>query len=106
MAKSTPKFLNASGLVWTGHGYLTGLLIGMDNANDPQITVYDNTAGSGTAIVPTSNLDASAKGFNGFTRGEIEFTIGCYILIEASGGGAFAPGTIEVVALIEGGLKQ
>ena len=105
MAKSTPKFLSASGLVWTGHGYLTGLLVGMDNVNDPQITVYDNTVGSGTAIVPTSNLDASAKGFNGFTRAEIEFNTGCYVLIEASGGGAFAD-TIEVVALIEGGLKQ
>jgi len=32
MAKSIPKFLSASGLVWTGHGYLDGLLVGMDNA--------------------------------------------------------------------------
>jgi len=105
MAKSIPKFLSASGLVWTGHGYLDSLFVGMDNVNDPQITVYDNTAGSGTAIVPTTNLDASAKGFNGFTKAEIEFNTGCYILIEDSGGGAFGD-TIEVVACIKEGLKQ
>jgi len=103
--RGTPKNLTASGCGWTGHGYLTGLLVGMDNANDPQITVYDNTAGSGTQIVPTTNLDASAKGFNGFMGADIKFTIGCYVLIEASGGGAWSD-DLELVAYIAEGMKQ
>lgn len=107
MANSIPKYLTDSGLIWTGHGSLTVLLIGgMDDTNDPQITVYNNTAGSGTPIVPTTPLDASVKGFNGFTKGEIKFTIGCYILVEAAGGGDFDPGTIQIVAAVEEGLKQ
>lgn len=105
--RGEPKYLSGSGLVWTGDGSLVGLLIGMDNTNDPQITVFDNTAGSGTEIVPTTNLDASAKGFNGFMPGDVHipFRKGCYILVEGSGGGAFG-GSIEIVAYIAAGQKS
>ncbi len=104
MDKAFTKYLTDSGLVCTGHGYLTGLLVGMDNVNDPQITVYDNTSASGKEIIPTTNLDASAKGFNGFFGGiRIEFSKGCYVLVEDPGGGAFS-GSIELSIFISQSL--
>jgi len=97
----------ASGIVWNSEGSLVGLLIGMDNANDPQITVYDGLDATGTQIVPTTNLDASAKGFNGFMPGDVHipFRTGCYVVVEASGGGAFG-GAIEGIAYIASGQKS
>lgn len=102
--RGNPINFTASGILWTGPGYLVSVLVGMDNANDPQITFYDNTAAAGNQIVPTTNLDASAKGFNGFMGGnlEIPFKNGCYVLVEASGGGAWG-GTLEGTAYIAAG---
>jgi hypothetical protein len=68
----------------------------MDGVNDPQITVYDGIAASGTEVIPTNVYDASALGLNGFTAGYLkQCRTGVYVLIEASGGGAFG-GAVEV----------
>jgi len=105
--RGEPRNFTASGLLWTGDGSLVGLLIGMDNANDPQITIYDGLDSTGTQIVPTTNLDASAKGFNGFMPGDVHipFRVGCYVLVELSGGGAWAF-TMEGIAYIASGQKS
>ena len=92
------EFDENGGAVFTGAGKLTSLFLGLDASNDPQITIYDNAAAaSGREIVPTTPYDASALGLNGFTlSGDagLDFVNGLYVLVEASGGGAFG-GTLE-----------
>jgi len=59
--------LTASGIATSDPCNLRGMLIGTDGANDPTITVYDNTAASGDEVVPTATYDSSALGLNGVT---------------------------------------
>ena len=98
MEKSIPVMLTASGVALAAPGYIAGMLVGMDNTNDPQITVFNHaSAASGDQVIPTTNLDASAKGFNGFMGPmKIRCSIGAYVLVENSGGGAWTPGAIEI----------
>ena len=105
--RGEPKNFTGSALLWTGDGSLVGLLIGMDNATDPQITVYDGLDSSGVQIVPTTDLDATAMGFNGFMPGSVHipFRTGCYVLVEDFDGTAWS-GTLEGVAYIASGQKS
>jgi hypothetical protein len=86
------------GAIYAGPGKFSSLFIGLDGSNDAQITIYDNaTAASGKEVLPTTIFDASALGLNGFTLGSgsaLDFVNGLYVLVEASGGGAFG-GTLE-----------
>ena len=71
--------------------------MGMDNANDPQITVYDSIDGTGTPVelIPTNPYDASAMGLNGIAGDESYAKVGLWVVIEAVGGGDFL-GAAEV----------
>ena len=63
---------------------------GMDNANDPQITVYDSVGaptGGETELVPTNPYDASAMGLNGISGDQSYARYGIYVVIEAVGTG-------------------
>ena len=48
--------------IYTGSGFLTGVLIISDDTNDPQVILYDNTAASGTKIFEMK-IDVSVEGF-------------------------------------------
>ncbi len=61
--------IDGGGLIHEGPAILFGLLIGTDGTNDPTLTVYDNTTGSGKEVCPTNTYDASALGLNGFMPG-------------------------------------
>ena len=65
MAQALHLKLTASGLVYTGSCRLRGFLVGMDGANDPTITIYDNTEASGDETIPTNTYDSSLLGLNG-----------------------------------------
>ena len=57
--------VTSSQIITSERAVLMGMQLGTDSANDPEITVYDNTAASGTELVPTTTYDASALGLNG-----------------------------------------
>ena len=91
-------FDQAGGAIFTKQCKVTSLFLGLDGVNDPQITIYDNpSAASGKQVLPTTIFDASILGLNGFTLAgdaALDFLEGIYVLVEASGGGAFG-GTLE-----------
>jgi hypothetical protein len=72
--------------IYTGAGLLFGMQLGTDGTNDPTITIYDNTAASGTELVPTAAYEADYKGLNGFTcaYGK-QFDTGLHIEITCAG---------------------
>ena len=78
--------LTASGLIRTGSGLFYGFLVGTDGANDPTISIFDNTTNSGAEIVPTNTYDASVLGLNGIALPGIHCTNGIYIEITLGGG--------------------
>ena len=82
--------MTATGQVITTPGYLLGLLIGTDYTNDATLSVYDNTAASGTEVIPSTKVDASALGMNGFMPGTvaIPFINGLYLSLSVAGGGS------------------
>ena len=59
--------LTASGIANSGPCDFRGMLVGTDGANDPTVTVYDNTAASGNEVIPTVTFDAASNGLNGVT---------------------------------------
>lgn len=81
--------VTATGVVCASPGYLGGILIATDGANDISVTVHDNaSAASGNEIVPTTPIDASAKGFNGFMLGGgalVRFDNGLYLTLTGDG---------------------
>ena len=95
--KCFSKTITSSGVVYTGSCWFVNMKIGMDNANDPQITVSDAVASGGTPteLVPTNPYDASAMGLNGISGDQSYAANGIYVTIEAVGGGAFS-GSVEV----------
>ncbi|MFA5377516.1 MAG: hypothetical protein WC455_17325 [Dehalococcoidia bacterium] len=50
----------SSGIVATGPGVLTQIIVGTDGTNSPTIDLYDNTAASGTKLVPQWYVYTSA----------------------------------------------
>ena len=77
-----------TGAVCASPGYLGGILIATDGANDITVTVHDNaSAASGNEIVPSTPIDASAKGFNGFMLGGsvVRFDNGLYLTLTGDG---------------------
>ena len=89
--KCTVTNKTASGPVATEGGYLFGLLIGSDYTNDPIVSLYDNpSAAAGDEIIPTTKVDASAFGMNGFMPGTvaIPFDYGMYLSLTVGGGGS------------------
>lgn len=95
--KCFPKTVTATGLFYSGSCWFVNCKIGMDNANDPQITVYDSLDGTGapTELLPTNPYDASQMGLNGISQDHSYAKKGIYVVIEGVGGGAFG-GACEV----------
>lgn len=67
--------ISASGLVKTGSGQLGRIFVSTASAT-PTITVYDNTAGSGTKIIDT--FTPTSGGMYTF---QAAFATGCYVAI-------------------------
>ncbi len=80
-----PAKKTASGAVYTGPCIFHGFLLGTDGTNDPVITFYDNTAASGSEIVPTATYDASLLGLNGATGMYQYCAAGIYVEITCTG---------------------
>ncbi|PNX45287.1 MAG: hypothetical protein BV459_09005 [Thermoplasmata archaeon M11B2D] len=60
---ATTNFVSHRCIYW-------GFRVGMDAANDPTITLYDNAStGSGLEVEPTNTYDATALGANGANMG-------------------------------------
>jgi hypothetical protein len=59
--------VTSSSVVSTKQCILFGMLLGLDGANDPTITIYNGTDNTGTELVPTNDYDASALNLNGLT---------------------------------------
>lgn len=68
----------ASALVKTGEGYLTGIFVSAASST-PTITLYDNTAGSGTTLVGVFT-PAAATWYNL----PFHFLTGLYIVISGT----------------------
>jgi hypothetical protein len=87
----------ASALIVTGSGIFLGLLIKCDGTNDLTLNVFDNTAASGTKLVPTDIIFDGAVKINAlsFLPG-VRFSTGLYVEIAVAGGGA-----CEVMALYD-----
>lgn len=83
--------LTSSGIAYTGESLLTGMLLGMDKVNDPEITVYDGLDNTGEELIPTNDYDASALGLNGAMFGFADkCKTGIYVEITCAG-------TVEVI---------
>lgn len=83
--------LTTSGIAYTGECLMTGMFLGMDKLNDPNITVYDGIDNTGNEIVPTNDYDASALNLNGYQAGTPDHCeTGIYVEITCAG-------TVEVV---------
>jgi len=85
---STSARLTASGLVYTGKGFLFSMLIGTDGIIDPIVSVYDYTDDTlaATRIIPSITYDASALGLNGVVLEYAkEFSTGLYVKIVCAG---------------------
>jgi len=88
-----------SALIYSGSCWFVNFKLGMDNANDPQITVYDTIVapvpGTDTELVPTNPYDASAMGLNGISQDESFARRGIWLVVTAIGGGAY-PGAADI----------
>ena len=96
--KCFSKTITESGSIINVPCWFVNFKLGSDNANDPQVTVYDSNgapAGTPTELVPTNPYDASAMGLNGISGDQSYARYGIYVVIEAVGGGAFG-GAAEV----------
>ena len=90
--KCHPRTLRASGQVYDKPCWFINFKIGIDNANDVQLTVSDTVGAPGatdTELVPTNPYDASAMGLNGISGDESYARNGIYLTMEAVGGGAY-----------------
>lgn len=83
-----PIEVTESGIVFASSCHLHDVIVaGSDGSNDITVTVYDNpAAASGTKLVPTHTVDASALGLNGvsFNVARLAKT-GVYVEITTSG---------------------
>ena len=90
---------SASVLIYKGSCWFVNFKLGMDNANDPLITIYDSivtpTPGTDTELVPTNPYDASAMALNGISSDESYATNGIWLVVTAIGGGAYG-GAVDV----------
>ena len=79
------RVLSASALVYTGPGWLAGLVCSCKEPNAHAIlTLYDNTAGSGTKTFE-AEIDGSNQPFVLFFQDRYapRFTTGCYASLAA-----------------------
>jgi len=78
--------LSASGIAVTGSGRFHGLIIKCDGTNDVTVNVYDNTAASGTQLIPTDSVFDGTIRLNSISISPgVEYSTGLYIKIAGSG---------------------
>ena len=90
--KCFTKTITASGSIINVPCWFVNMKIGMDNTNDPEITVYDSNGAptdGETELIPTQVYDASAMGLNGISGDQSYCRYGVYVTLHASGGGAW-----------------
>jgi len=79
----------ASGIAVTGACAFHGIVVTTDGANDITINIFDNTAASGTRLLPT---DTIVRGINRTWTYELDPAIWCttgiYVEISVAGGGS------------------
>lgn len=78
--------LTADAAAVTGAGYIYGIVIVTDGTNAPTFAVYDNTAGSGTKIVPDLVLTATPRVQTLSLDPSVAFSNGVYVDITLSAG--------------------
>lgn len=84
---STPA--TASGAAVSGSAAFYGLIVITDGTNDVTVTVYDNTAASGTLLMPTSFvIPGTAKIWTLSYNPAIKCNTGIYVLLSVAGGGS------------------
>ena len=83
----------ASALILTGAGFFHQLIVQPDGVNDVTVSVYDNTAASGTKILPTI-VFAGDEGPQATPPVWIYVDAGIYVSISVAGGGTVAYTTL------------
>lgn len=75
-------------LIDTGAGFFYGIVVMTDGANPPTITVYANTAASGTKLMPTAVVPTSATDRWRIIPmpAPVPYSIGMYVDITISAG--------------------
>ena len=79
--------LDADAAAVTGHGVLYGIILATDGTNAVTVSIYDNTSGSGTELIPTIVIPTSATQRTssiGFGI-PVHFATGCYVDITTAG---------------------
>ena len=95
--------------ITSDYARLAGVRISGDMVNDFQITIYDSTAATGNQLMPTTYIDASAMGMDGFVSPyKISYprkskNKGMCLQVLATGGGAFGGNFEANVDYFEGG---
>ena len=92
---ASPAWANSIGntadaAVTTGPGYLKGLIVHTDATNACTVSVYDNTAASGTKLFSTWTVTTSATDRTqalSFDAHEVPYGTGLYVDITVGGGG-------------------
>ena len=92
---ASPAWANSIGntadaAVTTGPGYLKGLIVHTDATNACTVSVYDNTAASGTKLFSTWTVTTSATDRTqalSFDDKEVPYGTGIYVDITVGGGG-------------------
>jgi len=82
--KSNPQ--TASALIVTGRAVFYGISVRTDGSNDVTITLYDNTSGTGTTILPSSIvIDGTSKFATIDDDRGISITNGIYATVTSPG---------------------
>jgi hypothetical protein len=82
---STPK--TAATLIATGANLLTGVIVGTDGTNNATVTVYDNTAASGSKLLEVVVV-GSARSTPFLFNNPIKAENGLYLDISGTGASA------------------
>ena len=78
----------ASGAAVSGQSAFYGLIVKTDGSNNVTINVYDNTAASGTALIPTNTVIAGSDRTWALSYNPaIKCSTGIYVAISVAGGG-------------------
>ncbi len=86
IAKSTGQ-LTASGLVNTGKGILTSVLVITDGTNPVTVTIYDNTDASGKVLAKFYVPGATGYGGRNWTV-PVQYETGLYCALSGTNGSA------------------
>jgi hypothetical protein len=80
---------SASALILTGDGYFHQLVIMPDGTNDVTLSIYDNTAASGTEVTPTFVFDGDG-GPQATPPVWVFVDTGIYVSVSVAGAGTVA----------------